>query len=135
VHKHFFNAGALTNAKSIARVNAMVAQIDPIIHAEAARWGSGSLHRGTWFNTARQSVLNFINNGGAVPAGHPALTAGDRTSILLQQLKGYADNGAKPLYPQTFLAPTYSGQFGGVVASGYTFSITNPNGTGVIYYS
>ncbi len=135
VHKHFFNAGALTTTKSLARVNAMVAQIDPIIHAEAARWGSGSLHRGTWFNTARQTVLNFINSGGSVPSGHPALTPGDRTSILLQQLKGYTDVSAKPLYPQSFQAPTFSGQFGGIVANGYTFTISNPNGSGVIYYS
>lgn len=138
VHKHFFNGGALTTAKSLARVNALVAEIDPIIHAEAARWGSGTLHRNTWYNNARGAIVNFINTGGNIPGGHPALTAGDRTSIVLQQLKGYQDpiDTARPLYPQTLLAPTYSGAFGGIVATNYNFSISNPNvGVGIIYYT
>lgn len=136
VHRHFFNGGALTTTASVARVNELAAQIDPIIHAEAARWGSASLHKLTWQNTAKAKVLEFINTGGAVPAGHPALTAGDRTSILLQQLKGYQDpiGTAKSLYPAVS-APTYSGQFGGIVPANHSFSITNPNGTGTLYYT
>lgn len=138
VHRHFFNGGALTATSALARVDAMVPVIDSFIHAEAARWGSTGLHRNTWFNTARVSVRNFINNGGAIPGGHPALTAGTRTDIVLQQLKGYQEptGTAKPLYPQTLNAPTFSGTFGGVVAPGYSFNITNPNGaTGTLYYT
>lgn len=136
VHRHFFNAGALTTVKSVARVTELANQIDPIIHAEAARWGSTGLHKNTWANTAKATVLNFVNNGGAIPGGHPALTAGDRTSIVLQLLKGYQEpvGTSKALYP-AILAPTFSGQFGGNVASGYAFNITNPNGTGTLYYT
>ena len=136
VHRHFFNGGALTNIKSIARVNTLAAQVDPIIHAEAARWGSTALHKNIWLNTAKATILNYMNNGGAIPAGHPALTAGDRTSIVLQQLKGYQDpiTVAKALYP-AIAAPTFSGNFGGLVAGPYTFTITNPNASGTLYYT
>jgi hypothetical protein len=137
VQKHFFNGGALTKQKSLDRANELAAQVEPIIHAEAARWGSASLHKNTWLNTAKQTVLNFINNGGAVPPGHPALAPGDRTSIVLQQLKGYQDpiNSPKPLFPSGFDAPTVSGSFGGAVSQPYTFTLSNPNGAGAIYYT
>ena len=48
VQKHFFNGGALTTAASLNRVNVLAAQLDPIIHAEAARWGSSSLNKNSW---------------------------------------------------------------------------------------
>ena len=137
VQRHCFNGGALTTTKSVARVNAMAAKIDPIIHAEAARWGSSSLHKNTWV-TAKNNVLTFINSGGSVPAGHPVLTAGDRASILVQQLRGYQDpiGSAKALFPPAALsAPAFSGAFGGPVTNPHNFSITNPNGSGTLYYT
>ena len=137
VQRHLFNGGALTTTKAVARVNAMAAKIDPIIHAEAARWGSGTLHKNTWI-TAKNNVLTFINSGGSIPAGHPALTAGDRTSIIVQQLRGYQDpvGTAKALFPATTLsAPVFSGVFGGPVANPYTFTVTNPNAGGTLYYT
>ena len=136
VNKHLFNGGALTTAAATARVNELAAQVDPIIHAEAARWGSSSLNRNTWLNTAKATIINFINNGGAIPSGHPALTPGDRTSILLQQLKGYQDpiGTGKALYPAV-AAPTFSAPFGGIVEANHPLTITNPNGSGILYYT
>ena len=136
VNKHLFNGGALTNSAAVGRVNELAAQIDPIIHAEAARWGSTSLNKTTWANTAKAKVLSFNNAGGTAPAGHPALVAGDRTSILLQELKNYQDpiGTDKTLFPAV-LPPTYSGSFGGIVGANYQFTISNSNGTGTIYYT
>jgi hypothetical protein len=134
VQKHFFNGGALSNVNAVARVNALAAQVDPIIHAEAARWGSSSLNRNSWLN-AKNTVLGFLNNGGFIPAGHPVLTPGNRASIVMQQLKGYTDSGAKPLFPNVN-APVFSGNFGGPVTQPYDFNITDPNASGgTIYYS
>ena len=138
VHRHFFNGGALTTTSATARANGLAALVDPIIHAEAARWGSSTLHRGTWLN-AKNNVLNYMNNGlvGTPPSGQTAWTnpyPGGRNALIVTQLQGYTDSGAKPLYP-TLAAPAISGQFGGIVPVGHPVSISNPNGTGTIYYS
>jgi hypothetical protein len=140
VHRHFFNGGALTTAKAVARVNELVAQVDPIIHAEAARWGSTSLHRTTWLN-AKNNVINFVNNGlvGGLPAGQTTWTnpyPTGRNGLVLAQLQGYQDpiGSAKSLFP-SLSPPVFTGSFGGSVASPHAFQIQNPNGSGVIYYS
>lgn len=138
--KHLFNNGALTTAAALGRVEFLGAQVDPIIHAEAARWGSTTLNRNTWLNTAKATVVSFINNGGVYPSGSTQTNFGAqaRTSMVIQQLRGYQDpvGTAKALFtPATLSAPIYSGQFGGSVSSPYAFQITNPNAGGTIYYS
>ncbi len=135
VQRHFFNNGALTTTAALARVNTLAAQVDPIIHAEAARWGSGSLNKNSWLS-AKATITNFISNGGAIPSGHPAMVPGSRNTLLLQFLRSYTDGTSKPLFPAANIsAPNFSGQFGGSVAAPYNFTITNPNGSGTIYYS
>lgn len=133
VAKHFFGTGALTQAASIARVSAMATQVDAIIHAEAARWGSSSLTRNTWL-TAKAGVDSFINSGGSSVSGQTTWPAQPRTTLVLEQLKGYTDEGAKPLYI-ALTPPVFSGQAGGIVAGPYSFQITNPNSSGTIYYT
>lgn len=134
VQKHFFNNGALTQAKAVARANALATQVDAIIHAEAARWGSTSLNRNSWLS-AKNGVLSFLNTGGA-PAGSVTWPSQPRTTLIIEQLRGYTDVGAKPLFPPaTLSAPTFSGQFGGAVSNPYSFNITNPNASGTIYYT
>jgi hypothetical protein len=141
VQKHFFNNGALTTTAALNRANALAAQVDPIIHAEAARWGSSTLNRNAWLNTAKASILSFINTGGTPQSGQYTFTnpfTGGRTALVVEQLRGYQDplGTAKALYPAaTLSAPTYSGQFGGAVANPYSFQISNPNAAGTIYYT
>ena len=60
--------------------------------------------------------------------------AGTRSAVLLALLAGYTDNGPKPLYLAT-QNPVFSGQAGGLVSASYSFQISNPNSTGVIYYT
>ena len=143
--RHFFNGGALTKANALARLSSLTSQIDPVIHAEAARWGSGSLNRTSWL-TAKAGGETFINGGGAPQAGQtvfsPVPVTGPlqgRSWVIVQQLLGYTDPlplpaGAKPLF-STLLAPTVSGAFGGNVLAPYNFTLTNPNAVGAIYYT
>ncbi|MES2568797.1 MAG: lamin tail domain-containing protein [Verrucomicrobiota bacterium] len=135
VQRHFFNGGALTTEKALARVSALSAQIDPIIHAEAARWGSTSLHRNTWIG-ARSAINAFVNNGGSPAGGQTTFPTQPRTTLVLAQLKGYQDpkGTAKALFP-ALSAPLFSGPFGGAVSKPFLFTISNPNASGTLYYS
>ena len=145
IQRHFFNGGALTNTKALARFNALAAQVDTIIHAEAARWGSNTLNRSSWLN-AKATATSFINNGGAPQGGQtvfsPVPTTGaltGRSWVVVQQALGYVDpmpatTGAKSLF-STLQAPAISGAFGGNVIAPYNLTITNPNATGAIFYT
>ena len=137
VQRHFFNGGALTTAKALARLGGLATEVNAVIHAEAARWGSASLNRNSW-NTARTTVENFINNGGTIQSGQVTFPAQPRTSLVVEQLRGYQDpvGTGKALFPPaTLSAPTFSGVFGGPVASPHTFQIANPNAQGTLYYT
>ena len=136
VQRHCFNGGALTTTASVNRLNALATLVDPIIHAEAARWGSATLNKTSWL-TAKGVILNLMNNGGAPVGGQTVFPTEPRTAVIIAQLQGYQDpiGVAKPL-AATLAAPTYSGQFGGTVSNPYNFNITNPNGaTGTLYYT
>ena len=136
VQRHCFNGGALTTTGSVNRLNALATQVDPIIHAEAARWGSATLNKTSWLG-AKSTILNLMNNGGTPVTGQTTFAAQPRTSLIVAMLQGYQDpiNVAKPL-AATLLAPAFSGQFGGSVNNPYSFNITNPNGaTGTLYYT
>ena len=136
VQKHCFNGGALTTSAALIRLNALAALVDPMIHAEAARWGSNSLNRTSWLS-AKAAIINCINNGGSPRGGETAFATQSRASLIVAELQGYQDpvGSAKPL-AATFLAPTFSAQFGGSVSNPYTFNIANPNSpAGTIYYS
>jgi hypothetical protein len=130
VHRHFFNNGALTSAKCIARFRSLADRVELAIKSESARWGDA------------QNLSNL-------PAGHPPryvladwVAARDfvtntlmptRTATVLQQLK------ADGLYPNVD-APVYAddangqAQHGGDVAMGFALRITAPTG-GTIYYT
>ena len=137
VQKHFFNNGALTTTAAVNRFNAIAAQVDTFVHAEAARWGSATLNRNSQVS-AKTKAINFFNTGGTVQSGQTVFPAQPRSSLVIEQLRGYQDpvGTSKALFPAaSLLAPTYSGTFGGPVANPYTFNITNPNTTGVLYYT
>lgn len=119
VQKHLFNDGALTPAASIARYRRRLAEIEPAIHAEAARWGDyrRDVHPystppyelygvESHFNRERDRLLtNYF----------PA-----RTAVLLTQLRN-AD-----LYP-AIEAPTL-GHRGGRVSPGLGLVLSAPVG-------
>jgi hypothetical protein len=109
-----FNGGVMTPAASIARLNERVAQSDPAIIAEAARWGDAK--REPPFNKSHwQAQINLLRN-----SYFPA-----RGNLVLNQLRGDG------LYTN-FAAPSFS-QHGGMVPSGYELTIAA--GAGTIYYT
>jgi hypothetical protein len=118
VQKHFFNGGALTTAANVARTNTLATQVDDIIHAEAARWGSAALNRTSWV-TSKNDMLDFINLGldDALPSGQTTWAnpyPGGRTALIVEQLRGYQDpvGSAKALFPAgDDSAPLFSGNF------------------------
>lgn len=141
-HRHLFNGGALTRTVARARVDARAAQLQSIMVAESARWGdskrSPAFTTTDWTN-AKNGILSWIDRGSSADAtayqGPGNIWTGDqsgRSARLLEQLKGYTDTGAKPLYPN-IKGPVFS-QHGGTVSSGFILGISNPNAAGTIYY-
>ena len=133
-HKHLTGNGALTQAAAVARADGLAAQIDPIIHAEAARWGSNTLTKNTWLNTGKAGVYSFINTSGPNVAGQTIWPSQSRNLTVIEQLKGYTDEGPKPLFFNVS-DPVISGVAGGLVTAPHSFTITNPGPSGTIYYT
>ncbi|MGJ8724958.1 MAG: lamin tail domain-containing protein [Roseibacillus sp.] len=126
VHKHFFNGGAFDDAAALDRVNSRYNTITEAICSELARWGGNFTHN-TWLD-AYQDVLNFVN------AGISQQTTGiGRNATVVAQLQAYNHDGSKPLYP-LIDAPVYS-QNGGAAVVGFNLGITNPNSSGIVYYT
>ncbi|MDB6153646.1 MAG: CotH protein, partial [Chthoniobacteraceae bacterium] len=126
IQKHFFNGGALTDAKILARKNALRDEMLPLIpsfnDADFNTWinGTGDITRYTTAGAAnnpsrRQVLLN----------GYTDDTVGG--ALVPAQFR------AEGLFPAT-LAPVFS-QSGGQVAQGFQVAITNPNATGTIYHT
>ncbi len=113
VQRLFFNGGALTVNKDIARLMERVNEVDPAIIAEAARWGDSKvtvpLNKTTW-----QTEINWIIN-----TYFPT-----RGNLVLSQLHGDG------LY--SFPAATFS-KLGGTVPLWYPLTFSNTQG--VIYYT
>ena len=108
IHKHYFNDGAMTPAKTVARLDERCDEMDLPFRAEAERWNYRS--HSSW-TSAKNDALNNILPG--------------RTASALSQFESAG------FYPSTD-APVYN-QHGGSVPSG--FNLTMSNGGGAIYYS
>ncbi len=130
-HKHFFNNGAMTDAKVLARMQSFAALIDTAIWGECARWGDAQREppflRGDWLG-ANNRLYNFINRGTTGSSGP------GRAATLVAQLRGY-DSGTKRLYPLTN-APVFSQHGGGIPAIGTSITMTQTNtGATTLYYT
>ena len=114
-HRHLFNGGALTPAKTIERYQALADYIDRAIVGESARWGdskrSNPYTRNVEWIAERDRLLNSY-----LP---------QRSDVTLSQLR------SANLYPNTD-APTFS-QHGGSVPTGYNLSMSAQGG--VVFYT
>ncbi|MHC4739737.1 MAG: chitobiase/beta-hexosaminidase C-terminal domain-containing protein, partial [Planctomycetota bacterium] len=116
-YKWLYNDGPLTNARCIERWEGLNVQIEKAIYGEIVRWGD--VDNTTWpvgQDEWEQFQANVTNNWLAV-----------RRDILISQLR------SRSLYP-SIDPPIYS-QHGGYVTDGYSLTMTNPNGSGTIYYT
>jgi len=113
IYRHFFHGGAYDTPKNVARWNTLVAEIEPGLSAESARWGD---YRG-----ALRTVQNHWK-----PRVTSAVTTyfPQRRNAVLGQLRSVG------LYP-TLDAPEFN-QNGGAVPSGFGLQFTAP---ATIYYT
>jgi len=129
VQRHFFNDGALTPARCVARFQARANRVEKAMKAESARWGDAQSISGLPVNhppryivadwqAAVDSVINTIMPG--------------RTQTVLNQL--IVDGLFSTLAPATFVDDaTSAAQHGGAVQAGFQLRLTAPAGT--IYYT
>lgn len=115
VQQYFFNGGPMTPTVSVARMNERVAQVDPGIIAEAARWGDSKVqvpyNKSTWL-----TEINWLRN----------TYFRSRTNTVIGQLR------ADGLY---VVAPVFS-RAAGPVPLGSTLALSAPGGgSGVIYFT
>ncbi len=108
IHRHFFNEGALTPERNLARFNTRMIEVQDSMIAESARWGYRT--PGNWLAAAETIRTGLFPQ---------------RTENLL----GYLEN--RGLYP-AIDAPVLS-RFGGSVPQGYP--LTFSSGAGTIYYT
>jgi len=116
VQKHFFNGGALTLEACTNRFIAKANQITKAIRAYSARWGDAIRTTQPYGESDWTNAIAFCLNW-LVPRGN----------IVLAQLR------ADQLFP-TNSAPNFS-QNGGAVPGGYALTLTQTNGSGVIYFT
>ncbi|MDA7888500.1 lamin tail domain-containing protein [Akkermansiaceae bacterium] len=108
IHKHYFNDGAFTPARNIARLQSRIDESQISFYSEAARWNFRT--PSSWQSYQDNLVNNDFPN---------------RTATMISRFR------AAGMYP-ALDAPTFS-QHGGSVNPGFTLGITAPAGT--IYYT
>jgi hypothetical protein len=138
IQKHFFNNGALTDAKLQAQWNALAAQIQPIM-TEVIGQSVSSTAFNQWLTGVGSDPSHYTLSGGTTGT---VVNCPTRRAALFT---GYTDDTAggvfvdgffksQMLWPNT-IAPVFS-QHGGNVAAGYSLTINNPNGgAATVYYS
>lgn len=107
IQKHFFNNGALTPARNLARLDARMAEVRDSLIAECARWGFRT--PSNWESAAETIRTNLFPQ---------------RTANLFNTLRN------RGMYP-ALNAPVLS-QNGGSVAQGFELGI---GGSGTVYYT
>ena len=108
IHKHYFNDGAFTPAKNIARLQSRIDESQISFYSEAARWNFRT--PSSWQSYQDNLVNNDLPN---------------RTATMIGRFR------TAGMYP-ALDAPTFS-QHGGSVNPGFALGITAPAGT--IYYT
>lgn len=116
LYRHLKNTGVLTQARAAQLFQAELNGVEPGLGPESARWGdsweSVPLTKADWLDLQQFHFNTFFPQ---------------RADIVL----GFFYND--DVYPDTE-AP-YFNQPGGQITPGFALTITNPNGTGTIYYT
>lgn len=115
MHRHFYNEGAMTTAKNLARFDARAVEIETAVVAESARWGDAQA-------TPARTVANWRT---ARNATRSAISARYNTFLSEARTRGYYPSISPPV-----LAPR-----GGLITAGTTVSLSHANNSGVIYYT
>ncbi|MBN1123610.1 MAG: chitobiase/beta-hexosaminidase C-terminal domain-containing protein, partial [Sedimentisphaerales bacterium] len=156
VYKHCFNNGALSMAASQERFLNLASKIDKAIVAESARWGDTQMNTSYGNIIEQPDPFNDFNHLNYPSAPHgpdyyftreaswlverdnvidhyiPSLYDTDNTFALVNILR--ANNLYPDIDPPSFQINGII-QNGGYVPSAGTLTMTNPNGSGIIYYT
>ncbi len=118
VYKHCFNDGSLTDDNTQQRWDAMTADINDASFCELARWPNGG-----GYDAGPDGDANIA------PPDH--IDMNDFVDIFMTALDDWS--GTYQLYPD--IDPPTFNQHGGAVSSPYVVILTNPNGSGTVYYT
>ena len=132
IRKHMFNGGPLTVAGMTGAFNVRDNEISDAIRGESARWGyvRASLNGGISYK--RSDWLTEVNRITVLEAGGNSLIQ-NRWNLYMAPTTGQFRLATYGLYPTTE-APDFS-QHGGAVPANYALTISNPNGSGIVYYT
>lgn len=140
IQKHFFNSGALTDARIVARKDVLKTEASPLVS------GFNDTRFNDWINGKGDTSRYTVTRNSSTPPGISATTnQPSRRAALFTGYMNEDSGGSIPLgfVPGHFVsegvwpatqAPVFS-QHGGAVAANFPLSITNPNGAGTIYYT
>lgn len=116
VHRFFFNGGLLTPQVLTNRYRALADSVELAILSESARWGDDNLN-------PPQDLSDWLRERDWILGTYLRV----RSDIVLDQFRRAG------LYPNV-AAPVFS-QLGGPVPGGYRLTLSNPNGSGTLYYT
>jgi hypothetical protein len=116
VYLHTANGGALTDQNSRLRWNALNLYIEDAVIAESARWGDAL--------TPLQPRTRDVDWNREVSVIYSLMGGNDSRLISALRAQGY--------YPM--IDPPQFSHAAGTVAQGMSVALTNPNGSGTVYY-
>ncbi|MBN1673930.1 MAG: lamin tail domain-containing protein, partial [Kiritimatiellae bacterium] len=127
-----FNGGALDRASATLRVGALRDFLAQAVIGESCRWGDhweDERPGETWTTSDWTADVGDMLARMDRPASDSSSASAARLLLLA---RGYTIGGA-PLYPS--LDPPAFHQHGGAIASGFRLTLSNPNGSGAVYYT
>ncbi len=132
IRKHMFNGGPLTVAGMTGAFNVRNNEITDAIRGESARWGYVRASLNGNVSYKRSDWLTEVNRITVLEAGGNSLIQ-NRWNLYMAPTTGQFRLATYGLYPTTE-APDFS-QHGGAVPANYALTISNPNGSGIVYYT
>ena len=141
IYKHCFNDGALTDANSLQRWAALSNVVDKVIICESARWGdvkddltAGSDVNGPYVQEGDSTypVYTREEHWRAAMARIGAIMEGNVAQFIQACRTTTIQSSSRYSYP--LIDPPGFHQHGGVIGSGFRLTMTNPNGSGTIFY-
>jgi len=136
VHKHLFNGGALTEDKCLERFLDRVAQVEPAIVAESARWGDAqkrylSVYHCGSIGTGSTVPLTESNWDSAITRMNNVITG--RTDTVFNWIKNRTWLQYPSIDPPVLHINSVP-HYGGYITMGGILSMTK-SGSGTIYYT
>ncbi|MHC4742607.1 MAG: lamin tail domain-containing protein, partial [Planctomycetota bacterium] len=138
-YKHFFNGGALSEDECFERLYRRIAQVEPAIIAESARWGDAIKPFGENNNYTCGTRSGDPDDYRPATKAHWENAIDRLTNFMTGRTNtvfNWIKNRAQLHYPSIDPPVSYingSPQHGGYISPGAALTMTNPNGSGKVY--